>query len=194
MQENHTLDHPTIRDRQSLEHSISQGYRPKFLFFWGHQPNLDGSVGKQCFSQWWKSAFTIDRVVYPTAEHYMMAEKARLFNDDVALQKIIAAPHPGAAKKLGRTVLSFDEETWVAHRFDIVVRGNLAKFSQDINLKSFLLNTNKRVLVEASPQDRIWGIGMSERNENAAKPTKWRGLNLLGFALMEVRALLQQEG
>ena len=120
----------------------------------------------------------------------MMAGKARLFGDMAIHAEILKAPHPKQAKELGRKVKGFDEETWVARRFDLVVAGNEAKFAQHPELKAFLLGTGQRVLVEASPVDRIWGIGMKGDDENAEKPQKWRGLNLLGFALMEVRERL----
>ncbi|MFD2352846.1 NADAR family protein [Nonomuraea ferruginea] len=120
----------------------------------------------------------------------MMAHKALLFGDEVAAEKILAAAHPGEAKKLGRAVGGFDEETWAAHRYEIVVRGNLAKFGQHAELKEFLLTTGGRVLVEASPLDRVWGIGLAADDPAAASPATWRGLNLLGFALMDVRDAL----
>ena len=126
-----------------------------------------------------------------TAEHYMMAEKARLF-DNSATDAIVAAAHPGEAKKLGRKIRNFDQAIWEKHRFDIVVRGNLAKFSQHEPLKQYLLGTGDRVLVEASPHDRIWGIGIAESDPAAQNPYDWKGLNLLGFALMAVREQLQQ--
>jgi ribA/ribD-fused uncharacterized protein len=91
---------------------------------------------------------------------------------------------------LGRRVRNFDEEMWIKHRYDIVVDASLAKFGQDKDLKAFLLGTGDRVLVEASPTDRIWGIGMTGRDERAGDPAQWRGLNLLGFALMQARAEL----
>lgn len=165
----------------------------KFLFFWGHQPNKDGSIGKSCFSQWWPSPFTIDTITYKTAEHYMMAEKSRLFKDDDILQEIITVDHPHTAKKLGRNVKNFTSEIWDAHRFQIVVKGNYEKFSQNKNLKKFLLNTQDRILVEASPRDRIWGIGMGQSNEKALNPNLWRGQNLLGYALMVVRDQISDE-
>jgi len=165
----------------------ASGQRPKYVFFWGHTPSADGSVTKSCFSQWWVAPFTIDGHTYPTAEHYMMAGKARLFGDMEIHDKILQVRHPKQAKELGRKVKGFNEDKWLAHRFELVVEGNLAKFAQHAELKAFLLGTGRRVLVEASPVDRIWGIGMAGDDPNAEKPQKWRGLNLLGFALMEVR-------
>lgn len=163
----------------------------KFLFFWGHQPNKDGSIGKSCFSQWWEASFEIDGITYPTAEHYMMAGKARVFNDHEVLQEILQVSHPHDAKKLGRKVKNFTPDIWDQHKFDIVVKANYAKFSQNQELKAFLLNTNDRIIVEASPRDRIWGIGMGQSNEKALNPNLWRGHNLLGYALMEVRDTLK---
>ena len=170
---------------------IHDGGQPKYLLFWGHQPPPAGGVGKGCLSQWWPAAFTMDGVSYPSAEHYMMAAKARLSGDTEAAGRILAAPHPGAAKALGRRVRGFDEQRWAEHRFDVVAAGNMAKFGQHRQLRNFLAGTGSRVLVEASPRDRVWGIGLAADNERAGAPERWPGLNLLGFALMEVRHQLR---
>jgi len=159
----------------------------KFLFFWGHQPNKDGSISNTCFSQWWLSSFEVDNVTYKTAEHWMMAKKAELFKDVKILEKILQAKSPAEAKKFGREVKNYNETLWLAARFDIVKEGNYHKFSQHPELKTFLLNTNDRVIVEASPVDAIWGIGMAGDHKDVLNPAKWKGLNLLDFALMEVR-------
>ena len=180
----------SIKSKRDLINLINQGNQVKYLFFWGHQPNKDGSIGKSCFSQWYEAPFELNGIKYFTAEHYMMAEKARLFNDDSILAQIIAVKHPAEAKKLGRLVQGFDQEIWEKNRFKIVVQGNVGKFQQNPNLKEFLANTKARILVEASPRDRIWGIGLGKDNPNAENPEKWRGENLLGFALMEVRSIL----
>ena len=178
------------KSTDELVRAMAAGLSPKFTFFWGHRPSASGSITKSCFSQWWHSPFTVDGVRYPTAEHYMMAAKARLFGDTETLGKILTASGPGQVKALGRSVDRFDENAWCAHRYDAVVEGNLAKFSQNAELKEFLLSTKRRVLVEASPVDRIWGIGLAEDSPDAERPQRWRGLNLLGFALMEVRERL----
>lgn len=158
-----------------------------FLFFWGHQPRPDGTTGPGCLSQWWPAPFTADGVIYQSAEHWMMAAKARLFHDEHALATVVAAASPKDAKAAGRTVGGFDEKTWTAARFDLVVAGNLAKFRQHPDLAAFLRATASKVLVEASPRDRIWGIGMGASHPEARRPSRWRGTNLLGFALMNVR-------
>jgi ribA/ribD-fused uncharacterized protein len=162
----------------------------EMLHFWGHQPNRDGSVGPGCLSQWWSQPFTVDGFVYPSAEHFMMAGKARLFGDQDALAAVYAAASPGAAKAVGRRVRDFDDTAWKRAAYDIVVAGNLAKFGQNPDLWAFLRATGRTVLVEASPRDRIWGIGMGRENPDAQRPSAWRGRNLLGFALMEVRERL----
>jgi ribA/ribD-fused uncharacterized protein len=164
-----------------------------FLFFWGHQPSKNGEISKTCFSQWWESTFEIDGISYPTAEHWMMAGKARLFNDEITLEKIINAHTAPEAKKLGREVKGFDAEKWDNEKYALVLKGNLAKFSADNNLKNFLLRTGNAVIVEASPVDTIWGIGLAADHPDASNPVAWKGENLLGFALMEVRDLLNEK-
>lgn len=159
----------------------------KYLFFWGHTPYSEYSVDKSCLSQWYKCSFVVDNITYNTAEQFMMSKKAMLFNDMQTFQRIMNANHPNEFKKLGREVKNFDEKRWEENRFNIVVEGNLAKFSQNDNLKYFLLSTKDRILVEASPYDTIWGIGLSAKSSNITNPHSWKGLNLLGFALMQVR-------
>lgn len=161
--------------------------RAEFLFFWGHQAERDGSIGAGCLSQWWPVSFVVDELTYASAEHYMMWRKAMLFGDQRTAARILAAPHPGAAKNLGRGVADFDQGVWEAERFGIVVDGNRAKFGQHSGLRAFLLATGDRVLVEASPVDPVWGIGMARDDPDAGDPSRWRGLNLLGYALMRVR-------
>ncbi len=174
----------------SLIQAIEQGERVKFLCFWGHTPRKEGQIGAECLSQWYPAAFEVDGVHYATAEHYMMAEKARLFDDQDALERILIVEQPGEAKKLGRQVRGYDDDAWAARRLEAVVEGNIAKFGQSAELKAYLLGTAPRVLVEASPRDRIWGIGMAANHANAENPAAWRGQNLLGFALMKARAAL----
>jgi len=178
-----------FHDRGALETAYRQGLRPKYLFFWGHR-SRGGLVDKSCLSQWFPSPFEVDGEVYPTAEHWMMAGKAKLFGDEATRVRILAARSPGAAKKLGRLVRTFDAAMWDARSLDIVAQGNVHKFIQNQHLGTFLIGTGKRVLVEASPQDRIWGIGLAQSNPHATNPLKWRGENKLGFALMMARARL----
>lgn len=179
---------------EALIREVRAGSRIRYLHFWGHRPRPDGRVGASCLSQWWPSPFVVDGVEYATAEHWMMAGKARLFGDAEAERRVLAAEHPAEAKKAGRLVRDFDQETWERERFRIVVEGSVHKFAAQDDLRLFLLNTGNRVLVEASPVDRIWGIGLAADDEAAAEPERWRGLNLLGFALMEAREQLTGAG
>ncbi|AKH85831.1 hypothetical protein AA958_30505 [Streptomyces sp. CNQ-509] len=173
-----------------LRAAAEEGRKLKYLYFWGHRPKRQDVVDAACLSQWWPVEFEVDGVGYVTAEHWMMAAKARLFGDEAAVARILATRHPGAAKAEGRKVRGFDEAVWEEHRFAAVVRGNLAKFGRHPGLGAYLLGTGSRILVEASPVDRVWGIGLAATDDRAQDPGAWRGLNLLGFALMEVRATL----
>jgi len=179
--------------KYNIEKLTTEKQENKYLFFWGHQPNKDGSISKTCFSQWWLSSFDVDGITYKTAEHWMMAKKALLFNDKEIFEKIIQTKSPAEAKKLGREVKNYVDTVWLENRFEIVKEGNLHKFGQNKDLKEFLLNTNERILVEASPVDPIWGIGMAADHKEVNNPEKWQGLNLLGFALMEVRDELKNQ-
>ncbi|MCX5385996.1 NADAR family protein [Streptomyces sp. NBC_00083] len=185
-------------DRAPLDALIAQvkeGQRIKLLPFWGHAPRRDGALGPSCFSQWWPSRFVVDGVVYATAEHWMMAAKARLFGDAEGERAALSAASPAQAKAAGRLVRGFDDEVWRRERYGIVLAGCLHKFGQDAALRAYLLGTGDRVLVEASPRDRIWGIGLAASAPEAEDPARWRGLNLLGFALTEAReALRRAEG
>ncbi len=172
-----------------LKKRVAAGEAFDYLFFWGHSQK--DVLTKACFSQWYPASFVVEGITYPTAEHWMMAEKARLFDDEKTLALILEAKSPKDAKSLGRKIKPFDHLKWEACRFDAVVEGNMAKFGQNKDLLEFLLSTGDKVPVEASPNDAIWGIGMSESDPAAASPLTWSGINLLGFALMEVRARLR---
>lgn len=129
-------------NREELRQRWEAGERFQFYFFYGHKPPISG-VDSSCLSQWFVREFTIDGVDYPTAEHWMMAEKARLFGDEKMLTNILDSEGPKEAKAFGRKVSNFDNETWGEHKFDIVVKGNSAKFSQHEDMKQFLLATAK---------------------------------------------------
>lgn len=177
--------------RDELIAALAQGQRFGFRPFYGHTPRPDGALSDACFSQWWRSDFEVDGVRYVTAEQFMMAEKARLFGDDETLRAILAEVEPSKVKALGRQVRGYDDAKWEAARFDAVTRGSLAKFSAMAALRDFLLQTGGDVLVEAAPRDQVWGIGLGRANPLVAEPTKWRGRNLLGFALMRAREALR---
>ena len=181
-----------IDDVGALNRAIGSGLSPEFLLFWGHTAK-DEKVGKHVLSQWWPAMFVVDGRTYPTAEHYMMAQKAELFGDQDTLAAILASSSPSQAKNLGRRVRDFDDERWIAHRFDIALRANLAKFGQNPELEDWLISTGDAILVEASPVDKIWGIGLAADDARAREPKNWQGLNLLGFVLMKTRHALKSK-
>ncbi|MEJ2855627.1 MULTISPECIES: NADAR family protein [unclassified Saccharothrix] len=182
--------HPS-RSKADLVAAVESGERLRFLFFW-NQNTPGATVHKGCLSQWYPSPFTAEGHTFATAEHYMMWRKAVLFDDDETASRILAAGHPHAAKDLGRRVRGFDLATWEAERFGIVAEGSTLKFASTPALREYLLGTGARVLVEASPLDRVWGIGLTEDDPHAADPARWPGENLLGFALHEARARLHR--
>lgn len=153
----------------------------EFTFFW------DGP-----FSQWEPSHFLLDEVEYSCAEQYMMAEKARLFGDDQALEQILEAEDPRTQKRLGRLVEGFDADEWEQDQdngrpycWNVVWRGTMAKFSQNPHLLEDLLATGGTTLVEASPHDRIWGIGLRAGDPRAGSREGWLGRNWLGEVLTD---------
>jgi len=180
-------------DKRELEKAYLANKKLKFLFFWGHQKDRNHNVTSTCLSQWYIQNFEVNGIRYPSAEHFMMAEKARLFKDKDALQRILNSKSPAAAKKIGREVKFFNQKIWEENRVKIVIEGNFNKFKQNPTLKEFIVKTRNRILVEASPVDKIWGIGLDKNDAFASIPIKWQGLNLLGFALMEVRSKLIAE-
>lgn len=174
-------------------HHLVDGYKngvhPEFLFFWGHTEKLP--VTKACLSQWYECSFEVDGLNYRTAEQYLMAEKARIFNDQTTFDHIMKAHTPKECKQLGREVKGFNPTIWDESKWLVAVKGNYAKFSQNEPLKKFLLATGDKVIVEASPYDNIWGIGLSQDDAAAGNPLLWKGQNILGFALMAVRERLK---
>lgn len=175
---------------------LGTGNRVKYIYFWGHR-KLEGQVTKSCFSQWYDAPFTHDGDLYQTVEHFTMAAKARLFGAgekaaEILAAEILAAENPGKAKAMGREVRNFDQLLWDEKKFEIVVEGNVAKFGQNPELKAFLLTTGARVLVEASPLDQVWGVGLAADDPLIEDPRNWQGENLLGFALMEARRRLKR--
>ncbi len=155
----------------------------KFTFFW------DGP-----FSQWEPAEFEIEGTIYNCAEQYMMANKAKLFGDLDTLASIMESESPREQKKLGRRVQGFNAERWENVARDVVYEGNYAKFTQNPELMEKLMATKGTTLVEASPYDCIWGIGMSEGDEGIEDRDNWRGLNWLGEVLTGLREDLIEEG
>jgi len=152
----------------------------KFHFFWSGP-----------FSQWHPSPFEIDGVTYSCAEQYMMAEKARLFEDVAREVMIMSTSDPSDQKRYGRMVEGFDNEVWLRNAKDIVKQASLAKYGQNPDLRAVLMATMGKTLVEASPEDRLWGIGLRKTDPRAKGRSTWKGKNWLGEVLTEVRDELQ---
>ena len=182
----------SFKNKEELLEFIRQGNKVEYIFFWGHRKPGTG-VSKSCLSQWFESPFENNGMQYRTAEHYMMFEKAMLFGDSITAENIISSETPKEAQKFGRKVSYFNPSIWDKHKFDIVVKGNILKFNQNPEIGSFLKETKNKILVEASPNDRIWGIGLAASHHSVSNATLWQGSNLLGFALMKARRVLLEK-
>ena len=142
-------------------------------------------------SQWYPSKFEYKGVTYTSAEQWMMAMKALCMKDYLSYTKIMNSTDPKYMKQVGRNMKNYDDKKWSEQRYDVVVFGNFLKFNQNIELREWLINTKDQLIVEASPIDKIWGIGLSVKDAYAGK--KWQGDNLLGKAIMEVREKLNRK-
>jgi ribA/ribD-fused uncharacterized protein len=143
------------------------------------------------FSQFYPCEFIDENEIkYNCCEQFMMAMKAKVFKDETIMNKILEETSPIKIKKLGRLIKNFNEQIWDENKREIVFTGNYLKFNQNPELKEKLLETNGKQLAEASPYDKIWGIGISEKDARGGK--EWKGQNLLGKALMEVREILNK--
>lgn len=175
-----------------LTQEAAEGRRYDMCLFWKHHPAGDGKITESCLSQWWMQEFCYSVTKYCCMEQFMMEQKAKLFEDEETRKQIMDSRKPHEIKELGRKVRGFDQELWDAAKYSIVLNGNWRKFSQNRELRDFLLSTGDSILAEASPYDGIWGIGLDASDPDACNPFKWQGANLLGFALMEVRDELRR--
>lgn len=146
----------------------------------------------EIYSNWYPSDFELEGLRFNCGEQWMMYSKARLFGDSEIAEKILQEQHPRRQKLLGRQVRGFDAAIWEAQCQELVFTGLLEKFRQNPSLRKALLSTGETLLVEASPDDRIWGIGFEENETQALDPAQWQGQNLLGIVLMQVRAALRE--
>lgn len=160
---------------------------PEYVFFW-----LDNEKYGE-FSNWYQREFVIDDFRYFCVEQYMMAQKAKLFHDSVRYTAILRANSPKDCKALGKQVTPFDVKVWDAVKYDIVKTGNKAKFEQNPDLMNLLLSTGDRIMAEASPKDKIWGIALDAETAKHINPEAWPGQNLLGKILMELKAEYRKE-
>lgn len=151
-----------------------------YVFFWNG-----------IYSQWYQAPMTIDGIEYNCCEQYMMEQKALTFGDVHIATLIMETSDPKEQKALGRKIKGFNKEVWDSACIGIVYKGNRAKFSQNEDLKNQLLATEDDIMVEASPYDKIWGIGMGENDPGVENPANWKGLNLLGWTIILVKKELR---
>ena len=172
---------------QDVINKFNNREKLEYVFFWR---------SNSYFSNWYPSDFVVDGIKYWCTEQYMMAKKAELFGDREIYNLIMHCNSQRDIKALGRKISNFNESVWVKNRERIVFEGNYAKFTQNPMLKSYIVKQKNKILVEASPYDRIWGVGVDSSDiEFISNPYNWRGLNLLGFTLMKVRdKILEEEG
>ena len=154
----------------------------QFIFFWSGP-----------FSNWYKTNFTIDGITYNCAEQYIMHQKALLFADNDIAKQIMASNNPKEQKALGRKIKNFDMYYWNENCVQFVFRGNHAKFLQNKRLYDMLMNTSPNTLVEASPFDTIWGIGIDEKTAIKVPQSEWKGTNWLGYTLTYLREFFEEE-
>ena len=142
-------------------------------------------------SNWYLAQFKADGQSFSSLEQYMMYEKAITFKDNFIAEKIMKSEDAAEMKALGRSVQNYSEIFWNGIRQIIVFNGLLAKFEQNPELKTALVQTSDAILAECAVKDRTWGIGISMNDENRFNIEKWKGMNLLGYTLMEVRKTIK---
>lgn len=158
-------------------------FKPPFVFFWR---------GK--LSQWAKHKLSIDGIEYSCCEQYMMHQKALVFGDIEIAQKILETTSPREQKDLGRQIKGFNQEIWDSHKYGVVFKGNYNKYKQNEEFKSLLFSfPDDSIFVEASPIDKIWGIGRSVEDLESLDPSLWMGINLLGNVITTVRSVIKKE-
>lgn len=166
---------------------------PELVFFWKEREKWGE------FSQFFQANFrafplfgSVGHQLFKHNEQWMMANKALLFGDVDAFNQIMSTRRPKECQDIGRTVKNFDQTVWDAEKYNIVLQGNLYKFKQNWKESDILLSTGNKILVEASPYDKVWGVYMDQYHPDVCNPLLWRGENLLGFVLMQVRDMLQE--
>ncbi len=163
--------------------TINKGCKMKktntHLFFYG-----------SVYSQWVNTPFVLEGHKFANAEQYMMYKKAQHFDDQDSVEKILAEPNPKKVKALGRKVKDFDAESWAEVAEDHVTVGSVAKFTQNEDCLEQMIKDKNLILVEASPYDRIWGIGLGVHDPKCLDEKQWNGTNKLGTCLMRAREIV----
>lgn len=154
-----------------------------------HNPDEENGY----LSNWYLSKFTVDDIMFSSMEQYMMYRKANCFHDDKIATQILEINDVAKIKALGRLVSGYDDHYWNGVRQIIVYEGLIAKFTQNPQLLQLLKNTKNDILAECAVKDKIWGIGLSMTDPDRFNPVKWKGQNLLGYALMMVRNVVVKQ-
>lgn len=176
-----------------LIQQIITGETPTYTCFLSDRCMQNADWNTNCFNENYYAPFKIDGITYLTMQHWLMAQKAALFYDFVTMEKIIASKTAAHAKLLANQIHNVDEDVWLANAYALVVKGNVNKFAQNNELKQKLLNTGNSVIVAITSTDCIWGNGLKFEKNIAFNPFKWKGANLQGYALMQVRDILLDE-
>lgn len=157
--------------------------RTRFVTFW--KPSEENGV----FSQWYRAPIKEDGILFTCCEQYMMYHKALLFKDTETASEILECSNPKDMKALGRKIKNFNQKIWDENKYDIVYQGNYLKFSQNENLHKLLVEKydDNTIFIEASPYDKVWGVGLSKDACMIEYPEDWPGENLLGCIIMHVR-------
>lgn len=169
-----------------VEGSLDEYKKNGFVCFW--KPDEENGF----LGNWYESPFSLQGHQFRFQESYMMWSKAMLMGDEEVAAKILSEDIPARVKKLGQSVKPWDEDKWIANRCKIMYEGCMEKFKTHADLKAKLLATGDAILVEASPMDKIWGVGLAANNKDVRNVAKWKGLNLLGRVLMKVREDIKQ--
>lgn len=154
-----------------------------------HRPEEENGY----LSNWYPSEFIWNNIKFTSGEQYMMYRKALLFNDNKISDEILNTYNVAEIKMLGRKVKNYNDVIWNGYRQIVMFEGLLEKFNQNDTLKTMLLETGDAILAEAAVKDLIWGIGLNMKDNKKYDLSKWRGQNLLGFTLMQVRDRLKKE-
>lgn len=180
------LSVPSTRSNTSFEHLLISGRQVDVVFF--HLPNEPYGF----LSNWYMSSFDLEGVHYSSMEQYIMYHKCMLFGDQATAKKVLLTDDPSEQQKLGKLCSGYINGVWAGARQAIAMRGLLAKFSQNTDLREQLINTNDAYLVECAHSDKIWACSIRLNESERFDAAKWTGQNILGFALMNVREIIKK--
>ena len=163
----------------------------EILYFFGHK-QYTKEIDESCLSQWYIRSFRVENKVYTSMEQYMMHAKALLFKDIEIAEEIMRKKNPGEIKRLGREVKNFNAKIWERYKYKIVLKGNICKFLYNVDLFNYMESSDVQIFAEASPYYDIWGIKLSVDKAYDRTPQHWKGRNLLGFALTDVKSIISK--